>query len=278
MRLAILIQGEPRFCAEFDQFISSIQGYDQVDWYFYLWKTSPPTSKTVGHDGHKLVAPWWQNISNPDLAKEKTKMLLPAGHRIVRFEAVDQNEVPVKEITENYATETNQSNVWKMWYSLHKVNSMKIEQEQAENFKYDAVIRTRPDVALYGDISASNIKSKLDTNNNQILIPTNKKCGYDGVWICDLVGIGTSDAMNAYTDLYNQALDHHARGVKFHPETMLGRHLEHNGLSYPSGDFTIEFRNLGTWHSTATGETWPGNAAPDWNEDKIYISNFGNWN
>ena len=275
MRLAILIQGEPRFCAEFDQFISSIQGYDQVDWYFYLWKTSPPTSKTIGHDGHQLVAPFWQNIDNKELAIDKIKKALPEDHNIIRFEAVDQSEVPFQEVKENYAQETNQSNVWKMWYSLHKVNAMKLEQEQLENFKYDVVIRTRPDVALYGDISAAAIKSRLA--DNQILIPTNKKCGHSGVWICDLVGIGTSDSMDVYTDLYNQAIDHHSKGVMFHPETMLGRHLEHNGLSYPSGDFSIEFRNQGIWQSTITGDTWPGNGAPDWNDDKIYISKFGNW-
>lgn len=275
-RLAILIQGEPRFCTEFDQFISSVQGYDQVDWYFYLWKTSPATSYIVGHDGHTVVAPFWQNINN-ELAIEKLKKALPKNHQVIRFEAVDQTEVPIYQLTDNCAPETNQSNVWKMWYSLHKANAMKIEYEQSQNFKYDLVIRTRPDVGLYGNISPEAIIPRIERENNLVLIPGNKKCGYNGTWICDLVGVSSSDNMNIYADLYNQALEHHARGVKFHPETMLGRHLEHNQLRYESGDFTIEFRNLGTWHSTITGETWPGNGAPDWNEDKIYTSTFGNW-
>ena len=276
MKAAILIQGEPRFCAEFDQFISNLQGYDRVDWFFYVWKTSPPTSNLVGHDGHKVVAPYWQNIDNREEAVEKIKKLLPANHRVVRFEPIDQNEVPIHQVTENYAQETIQPNVWKMWYSQHKANFMKTEQERAENIKYDVVIRTRPDVAVHGNISADYMKNRFENDKSVVLISQNKKCGY-GVFITDLIGISTSENMDIYTDLYNQALEHHARGVIFHPETMLAKHLEHNGLRYESGEFSLEFRNLGHWESTATGETWPGNGVPDWNNDKIYISNFGSW-
>jgi len=43
MKAAILIQGDPRFCSEFDLFLKNLQGFDQVDYFMYMWKDSPST-------------------------------------------------------------------------------------------------------------------------------------------------------------------------------------------------------------------------------------------
>jgi len=42
------------------------------------------------------------------------------------------------------------------------------------------------------------------------------------------------------------------------------------------GGFNIEFRHLGIWQDRTTGEQWTSNTVPTW-DNKIYISNFGQW-
>ena len=44
MKAAVLLQGDPRFCKEFDTFLENLKGFDQVD---YL--------KTVQHSLRLLV-------------------------------------------------------------------------------------------------------------------------------------------------------------------------------------------------------------------------------
>jgi hypothetical protein len=127
-----------------------------------------------------------------------------------------------------------------------------------------------------GTVTADDIKAKLGNEPNTVITPNNKRCGYNGVWICDLFGIGTSKTMTTYCDLYNQALDHNKAGVKFHPETLLGKHLERNGCNHSVGGFDIEFRYLGIWKDLTTGEEWSSSNVPGWH-NKIYISNFGRW-
>lgn len=274
MRAAILLQGDPRFCSEFDLFLTNLHGYDEVDWFMYMWKDSPPTANLLAGTGHQVVAPAWQHVDK-DWALNKFKELLPKNHKIISLELADQNSVKTFPITENFAQETIQSNVWKMWYSQYMANQLKIQHEKENNFTYDVVIRTRPDVSLSDKLDLQYVFEQLKLEGNTVIIPQNKRCGY-GVYICDLFGISTSANMNVYSDLYNQALDHHSRGVIFHPETMLARHLEFNNLRYTTLGFNIEFRNHGIWKDITTGETWSSNIVPGW-ENKIYISDFGRW-
>jgi hypothetical protein len=274
MKVAVILQGEPRFCEEFDLFLKNLTGYSTVDYFMYFWKNNESTASFIGSSGHQVVSPFWQNVDK-EKALEKFKQLLPDNHRVIALELGDQSLVPIHEITENYAQETIQSNVWKMWYSQYQANQLRVKHEQENNFKYDMVIRSRPDVAIIGELNAAFMKEHFDKDSSLVLMPRNKRCGY-GVMMCDLFGFSTSDNMTIYTDIYNQALDHHSKGIKFHPETMLAKHLIINNLHYGCSTFDIEFRHLGTWRDIETGETWAADSVPNWN-NKIYLSKFGRW-
>jgi hypothetical protein len=278
MRIAILIQGDPRFCEEFDHFLEKLAGYTQVDWFFYLWKNNAPTNNVQGGAGHELISPCWQNPTH-DWAIKKIKENLPEHHRVAGFCLADQNSLKITEITNNYAVETIQSNVWKMWYSQYRADQMRLEYEQGLEFTYDIVIRSRPDLMICDLLNLHDIKNQIDNDPDTIIMPRNRHCGY-GVGVCDLFGIGSSKSMTVYTDLYNQALDHHARGVKFHPETMLGKHLSYNNIKYIKGNFNVEIRTLGDWQHRDTGVIYTASQLIEqrlrW-EDHRYISNFGRW-
>jgi hypothetical protein len=275
MKAAVLIQGDSRFCAEFDLFLENLKGFDQVDYFMCLWKNNYQTANLLNGAGHQVVSPSWHNLTE-DWVLNKFRQELPQGHRIIKLQLIDQDSVPVQLVTENFAKETRQENVWKMLYSLHQANQMRVEYETALGIEYDMVIRTRPDVALMEPIEAEILKTHLNNDPNLVIIPRNKRCGYNGVFICDLFAIATPETMTVYCDLYNQALDHHASGTIFHPETLLGIHLRKNSKSFEPGNFNIEFRHLGKWRDINTGEEWASDKVPNWN-NKIYISEFGRW-
>jgi hypothetical protein len=274
MKVAVLIQGDPRFCKEFDLFLENLVGYDQIDWFFYLWEKSPPTANLVGGSGHHIVAPSWQHITK-EWAYNKIQNFLPDGHYIAGLALDDQDRLTFKEVNDNFAKETIQSNVWKMWFSQYKVNELKTRYEKENGFTYDLVIRSRPDVALIDTLDLEIVKCHLDNRPNMILMPENKNCGY-GIRVCDLFGIGSSQNMNVYCNIYNQALTHHAKGVIFHPETLLGVHLLKNNLYFRYGNFKIDFRFLGYWKNIKTEEIYYSDEIPRW-EDAVYHSNFGRW-
>lgn len=275
MKAAVLLQGDPRFCKEFDKFLESLKGFDQVDYFVCLWKNNYLTANLLNGSGHMVVADSWRHL-NEDWVIDKFKKELPVGHSLVELRLLEQDTVPVHTVTENFAPETRQENVWKMFYSLYQANQLRVEHEKSLDFEYDVVIRTRPDVAVLGELDADYLMSHLDNDNNLMIMPRNKRCGYYGVMICDLFGIGSSKTMTTYCDLYNQALDHHKAGCIFHPETLLAKHLQFNNIRYWPGDFSIEFRHLGKWRDTVTGEEWTSDNVPTW-ENKIYISDFGRW-
>jgi len=275
MKAAVLLQGDPRFCVEFDRFLENLKGFDQVDYFMYMWEDNTPTESTAAGGGFEVVAPAWQRI-NRDWALSKFQEFFPEGHRVVSLELGNQNNIPTTDITENVCPTARPKNMWKMWYSLYTANQTRLKYETEHNFKYDIVVRTRPDVALLDVVNAEAIKNKLDNEPNVVIMPNNKRCGHQGIWICDLFGMGTSDTMTKYCDLYNQALDHHKEGTIFHPETMLGKHLQKNDCRFDGLGFSIEFRHMGKWRDITTGEEWPANNVPGW-DNKIYISDFGRW-
>lgn len=275
MKAAVLLQGDPRFCQEFDMFLENLKGFDQVDYFMYMWEHNTPTANLLNGDGHQVVAPAWQEL-NRIKALQRFQELLPKGHRVVALELGNQHDIEWQQVTENFAPETRQGNVWKMLYSLYMANNLRVKYETENNVTYDMVIRTRPDVALMTEVDAEYLKPHLDNDPNLVIIPKNKRCGYYNVMICDLFGISTPETMTVYCDLYNQAISHHKAGCIFHPETLLAKHLQYNNKRYWPGNFEIEFRHLGRWRDTDTGEEWTSNKVPTWN-NKIYVSKFGRW-
>jgi hypothetical protein len=273
MRVAILISGQPRFSREFDVFLEKLIGYDQVDWFFYLWKSNSPTTFTLNSHGHNLIPPMWQNIDEEQAIK-KLKKNLPKNHYVAGFGLSEEEVVIIPKIDESSDTPYN-NNIWKMWYGWYRVNQMKKDYEKSGEFEYDLVIKARPDVALYDIVDTRIIKKHLSNTTNVVIMPINHTCGHE-MSVCDLFGMTSSKNMDIYADLYNQALDHYYRGTIFQAETMLGKHLIFHGLEYRHANFKIEFRIFGDWENKHTGISYTSKNVPTW-EDHIYISDFGQW-
>ena len=105
------------------------------------------------------------------------------------------------------------------YYNLLKANELKKETEQEEGFKYDAVIRIRPDYFFYRNIELGELKN---IKNNHVYIPP----VWDFNGISDAFAYGDSATMDKYSDFFNHIKSYHLEhGCVFHPETLMGFHI-----------------------------------------------------
>jgi hypothetical protein len=119
-----------------------------------------------------------------------------------------------------------------MHYSIYKSNQLKCDYEKENNMIFDKVIRMRFDSNFGGN--------ELHLNNipNGINIPRGEDwCG----GINDQFAVGSSDAMNLYSNLYNH-IDK-IRDVQYHPETMLRKYFEMYNIAVNRFDFRVVINN-----------------------------------
>lgn len=258
MQVAVLIQGEPRFCREFDLFLDRLKGYDRVDYFFYIWKTSQPISDYHRTNQSILVAEPWTNVDKT-WALKKLQYNLPANHHVVRLELVDQTSLVFPEVDVR-AAGVNPNNLWKMLYSLYMVNDLKKDYELSNKFKYDLVIKARPDLMLHDELDLTTIKNRIDADPNLIALPNNTRCGTP-MPVSDIMAISSSENMDAYCNLYNRVQEYCSKGIDFHPEALLSSHLlQYNFNFNEQFGYNIDIRKLG-----------------EWQQDEKYISDFGRW-
>lgn len=118
-------------------------------------------------------------------------------------------------------------NVISQFYSLKIVNSLKTQYEQENNFKYDVVMRMRPDIRLNRPISP------LDIDRNCINLYNWTVLGFGHLGLSDVFAMGTSELMDIYCDLYSNikyyltedATYNMSDGDKQRPEYLMRHHL-----------------------------------------------------
>jgi hypothetical protein len=230
MKIAIILPGQPRFTKDFDNFLSNLTGYDQADWFVYITNDNIPTKQGVG------IPNGWSKF-DPDMAFEKIKSKLPKNNYIqdFRISDVDQHIFPS---VDNVYEVHDIMLPFKMFYNIYQADQLRQQNEQMNNFKYDLVIRTRPDVGIGNTLDLST----LHVGKNQIIMPDNN--WHTQLSCNDQFAIGDSDTISVYSDLYNRIKEYNSNGVRFHPETMVGHHLNTNGIIVESRGFNINLRQL----------------------------------
>jgi len=96
-----------------------------------------------------------------------------------------------------------------MFYSINKSNELKKEYEKENNFKYDIVIRCRPDFEFYTPLN-ENVLNLV--NDNNILLPLDNYAFVTQQ--CDKFAIGKSVTMDYYSDLINNILSYEEKYPK----------------------------------------------------------------
>jgi hypothetical protein len=230
MRIAILLPGQPRFTGDFNNFISNIKGYQQADWFFYI------TNNNVSTKSEVQLSTFWSTF-DPLEAFEKIKNKLPENNFIQSFEISNDTQISYPSVR-NTSQSGPVENVFKMFYNLYQSDQLRQQYEQTHNFKYDLVIRTRPDVGVDRLINLPN----LDIQENQIVMPNNR--WYGSPSCNDQFAIGNSNSMKIYSELYNKIKEYNDNGTGFHPESLLGHHLSKNNINYITKGFDLNLRHL----------------------------------
>jgi len=120
------------------------------------------------------------------------------------------------------------------------VDELRQRYEKEHNFKYDMVIRSRPEIEIKGEFDLVKFNDIIANDTNLVLSPANWK--FDIAWYCpernttpgylgqhmmaELWYAATSDNMSKitkYGDFFNEYI---SNGARFHPETLLWWHVE----------------------------------------------------
>ena len=93
------------------------------------------------------------------------------------------------------------------------------------------------------DCSFKEIKKNL--KSNQLILSNNHLQHVNNKQINDLMAISTQENMRIYNNVIQSALKYYNEGYDFHPETLLGRHLDANNIEYIAGNFSVCYRHFG---------------------------------
>ena len=91
-----------------------------------------------------------------------------------------------------------------MFWSIYQANELKKQYEEKNDFKYDIVIRCRPDFEYYTKLNFDILK--LVDNKNTILLPLDNYAFLTQQ--CDKFAIGSSEVMDYYAELQKNMLEY----------------------------------------------------------------------
>lgn len=112
-----------------------------------------------------------------------------------------------------------------MWYKIRDVNRLRKEYEEKNGFKYDVIVRGRPDIRHKMVLKMSD----YDIKENNIF--TDLKHNYN--YVCDQFAFGKPDTMDKYCSVYPSILHYNNEIACYIAEAMLLYHLKHKvGVDY----------------------------------------------
>jgi hypothetical protein len=248
MNIAILVSGPPRFNKDLNDFIKNIQGIGSADWFFYLNNNNNLPDKPNPDYKRLHIADSWRYCTNEDWARNKIQSNLPENHHVVDLQFYDHEQVNIPQ--DGFVTR----HIWRMHHHWKQVDLMRQAEEARKGQKYDLVIRARSDMGIDRVIDLQSIK-----NSGYVEVPRDNWHGNPS--ICDLMGIGTSEQMSVYCDLFNHSLDYVRKGkCAYHPESLLACHLQENQIPYRATGWNYviwtsvltrsdgtEYYDFGTW-------------------------------
>lgn len=219
MKSALCLSGHLRtFEATFPSFKENVIDPMNCDVFIHTWNSlGAPTKKNMGDIQFEN-----KNISSilntvHQLYQPK-KIIVEEENNFQSFK--DQtNHIIVPDAEKSFIMQHLGLHV-AMFYSIFKANQLKSEYEAEHNFKYDRVIRCRPDLRFN-----SKLEPHMFPDNMSIYLPEIAQYCNEGV--NDQVAIGSSFAGDVYALIYNHIIDYYAnRRTTARPEAMVKFHLD----------------------------------------------------
>jgi len=236
MKIAVCISGGVRYPHLGLQSIQKIIPNEYVKIFIHTWKINNRDSflSTVAGLQHKEV---------DKIVETNLSLLEDYNYEKLLIENYEECEKKFKKLLNNlkFVPSTDPEDEYprfdvgpiSMHYSIHKANELKKNFEKENNITFDWVIRMRTD---------SDFKSNvLDVRSlsGELNIPSGEDWSYSG--INDQFAIGKSNAMDLYSNLYNNF--YHNQSVKYYPERILYSHLKNMNLNIGRIDFPVRINN-----------------------------------
>jgi hypothetical protein len=186
------------------------------------------------YDTDIFISTW-----NSDKVNQSINLFNPISIDIENYEAGFQSKWNELVSQYEYKLETNANlvSMISMWYKTLRVSQLKKKYEGLMGFKYDLVIKTRPDIILEEPIQLS--------QSDSLVIPF----GWD--WsegINDLMAWGNQSNMETYCELFYSFGSLANSMDKINPETMLKEYLKIKNINpqRPKVDLTLRDINIKT--------------------------------
>jgi SAM-dependent methyltransferase len=229
-RVAVCLSGHLRtFDRTYKSLMDNLVNPLSADVFIHTWETIGSQNSKVGSDRHTSA------VSTNSRLKDINSFYNPKKINIENFDKkyfIDLgNKVSIAESDKIYVA-NHLGYHFAMFYSIKKANDLKIQAESENGFKYDYVIRIRPDIFLETKLN----DSFFPAQKNCIVTPIIAQYHSDG--INDQIAIGSSESMDKYCSLFNNKLQYcQDRVSSIRPESLLRYHTSKNEIS-------IEKRNI----------------------------------
>jgi uridine kinase len=208
MRAALLVSGYLRNYEHSIKFIKNqlLEQFEQVDVYLHVTRNENKEDK-------------YYNLINENVDFKKIVTIL--------------NPVSVLlEVNRHYNDNSILNATINQWNKLYKLNQLKKIQELSLDFKYDVVIRYRPDLSLNAKVDFNKA-----TYHNTIIIPKDSKIDklklaqLNDSYVCDTFAYGPSTIMDDYFDIYKHLQNLYKQ---YGPvsETLLHNYLNDYSINY----------------------------------------------
>lgn len=235
MKIAVCISGGVRYPHLGLQSIQKIIPNDYVKIFIHTWKVNDTNDflNTVSgleyKEKDKIIETDFSNLENYDYQK---LLIENYDERKITFQKL-LNELKFVPSTDPEDEPRNDVGPISMHYSIYKANELKKEYEKEHNIIFDWVIRMRTDSEFRYDV--------LDLNSlyGELNIPSGEDWKKDA--INDQFAIGTSYAMNLYSNFYNNI--HYTQSSKYYPEVLLYNYLMKINLIPNRIDFPVRINN-----------------------------------
>lgn len=211
MRVALLLSGELRDSIESYKLLKeNLLDIYNPDVFISTWENLVPIKNTR----LKTLPP-----ENDTDYRELMRMYNP-----INFEVEDYSsgfeEIWNQKTQQNFhklETNANLISIISMWYKTMRVTQLKSNYESLMGFKYDIVIKSRPDLKLHEPIHL------FPPYENTLYIP--KGWDWSGGWN-DLFAFGGSEVMDIYGNIFNGLVDVTNRMHRINPERFLRRYIQ----------------------------------------------------
>lgn len=216
MKVACLLNGQPRFTDYFFDFVSyKLPREISVDWFIYLWNQKSTDDSRI--------PTWWDE--NPH---KIINILTDLSHRVIDFTVADFSTYDTTFDTfQHKRPESIPRNIWYMFKSLYEAG----KNLQAST-EYDLVIKIRSDLTTDKVLNYDTCLNFIKKNPNTIITSNYHTFGFNVKEINDWFAIGDHKCMSTYTKVFPNLKKYCQVGIIQHPESLLASHLILNDIDW----------------------------------------------